>query len=79
MCRTLLKGHTQTKQSRLGVSLQKKKRGEMPLPMLNSTHSYLGGLKYLEQEVEYDRPSLNPFWSLYSIDMLEITEETTRD
>ena len=39
------------------------------------------------QEVEYDRPSLNPFWNLYSIDMLEITEgyqrlleiEITRD
>ena len=27
---------------------------------------------FVFQEVEYDRPSLNPFWSLYSIDVLEV-------
>ena len=42
---------------------------------------------FVFQEVMYDTPSLNPFWSLYSIDVLEITEgyqrlleiEITRD
>ena len=42
---------------------------------------------FVFQEVKYDTPSLNPFWSLYSIDVLEITEgyqrlleiEITRD